>query len=132
DFMQLTRDDLFKSSLVLSRPPASPHHRLTSEQKVAAANAAESATGIRPTGLADFYIHFLLASHKFLAPGAVSAWLLPIAFLHRSAGLALRTYLTKQVRLQSIHNFVRAHLAQTDHANDIDDRSELLSDNDPR
>jgi len=131
DFMQLTRDDLPKASLVLSRPPATPHHRLTSEQKVAAANAAESATGIRPTGLADFYIHFLLASHKFLAPGAVSAWLLPTAFLHRSAGHALRTYLTKQVRLRRIHNFDRGTLATTGHEDEIAEWSVVIFTNEP-
>src|SRR5699024_1051884 len=61
NFMRLTEADLPKATLVLSRPPTTPHHYLTSDQKVLAANAAEDATGIRPTGLADLYIHFLLA-----------------------------------------------------------------------
>lgn len=114
DFMRLTEADLPKATLVLSRPPTTPHHRLSSEQKVLAADAAEAATGIRPTGLADLYIHFLLATHKFLAPGAVSAWLLPTSFLQSSAGHAIRSYLAQQVRLQRVHNFDRGILGSTD------------------
>lgn len=129
DFMNLSAADLPKATLVLSRPPTTPHHRLTSEQKIMAADSAEEATGIRPTGLADAYIPFLLATHKFLAPGAVSAWILPTAFLQRSAGQALRSYLARQVRIQRIHTFDRGVLGATGHDDEILDWSVIVFTN---
>lgn len=129
DFMRLSETDLPKATLVMSRPPATAHHHLTSEQKVLAADRAEEATGIRPTGLADLYIHFLLATHTFLAPDAVAAWLVPTAFLQHSAGQALRSYLTNHVRLQRIHNFDRGTLSPTDHQHEILDWSVIVFTN---
>lgn len=105
DFLTLSASNLPKATMVLSRPPVTQHHRLSSDQKILAADAAEMATGIRPTGLTDLYNHFVLATHKHLADGAVSAWLLPTKFLHHTAGRALRSYLTGHVRLRRIHNF---------------------------
>src|SRR5699024_11692244 len=113
--LRLAATDLPKATLGLPRPPTTADHRMTSEQKVLAADRAEEATGIRPTGLADAYIHFLLASHKFLAPGAVSAWLLPTAFLQRTAGQALRSYLARQVRIQRIHTYDHGILGTAGH-----------------
>ena len=129
NFMRLSATDLPKATLVLSRPPTTAHHRMTSEQKVLAADRAEEATGIRPTGLADAYIHFLLAAHKFLAPGAVSAWLLPTAFLQRSAGQALRSYLARQVRIQRIHTYDHGVLGTTGHDEAIADWSVVIFTN---
>ena len=129
DFMRLTADHLPKATLVLSRPPATQHHRLSSDEKIRSADAAETASGIRPTGLADLYNHFVLATHKFLAPGAVSAWLLPSAFLHRHAGHALRWYLTNRVRIQRIHSFDRGILDATAHEDEILDWSVLIFTN---
>lgn len=105
DFMMLDESHLPKATMVVSRPPVTQHHRLSSASKIRAADAAEAATGIRPTGLTDLYSHFVLATHKFLSDGAVSTWLLPTKFLHHTAGRALRTYLAGQVRLRRIHNF---------------------------
>lgn len=129
NFLRLSAADLPKATLVLSRPPTTAHHRLTSDQKVLAADCAEEATGIRPTGLADAYIHFLLASHKFLAPGAVSAWLLPTAFLQRTAGQALRSYLARQVRIQRIHTYDHGILGTAGHDEAILDWSLVIFTN---
>src|SRR5699024_1768430 len=128
-FMILSPADLPKATLVLSHPPTTPHHRRTSDQKILAADCAEEATGIRPTGLADAYIHFLLASHKFLAPGAVSAWLLPTAFLQRTAGQALRSYLARQVRIQRIHTYDHGILGTAGHDEAILDWSLVIFTN---
>src|SRR5699024_3784341 len=68
NFMALTTQDLPQATLVLSHPLSTQHHELTSEQKIQAANTAEHSTGIRPTGVADFYNHYVLGTHKFLAP----------------------------------------------------------------
>lgn len=115
DFMRLSAADLPEATLVMSRPPTTPHHQLTSEQKVQAADCAQEATGIRPTGLADAYIPLVLSTHAFLAPGAVCAWLLPTTFLQRSAGQTLRSYLTLHVRIQRIHNYDPGFFDATEH-----------------
>ena len=105
DFLDLPSNDLPQASMVLSRPPATFHHRLSSDAKIRAADAAEASSGIRPTGIADLYSHFVLATHKFLAPNAVSAWVLPTKFLRHSSGRALRVYLSNHVTLHRIHSY---------------------------
>ncbi|HEY4557938.1 MAG TPA: hypothetical protein VIG82_07085 [Enteractinococcus sp.] len=129
DFMALSEADLPKATMVLSRPPATQHHRLSSDDKIRAADAAEAATQLRPTGLTDLYNYYVLATHKFLADGAVSAWLLPTKFLHHTAGRALRTYLTRQVRLQRIHNFDSGALGVQGHREEILDWSVVVFTN---
>lgn len=121
NFMSLDAPDLPAATLVLSRPPVTPHHRLSSEEKVLAGDAAEAATGIRPAGLAEVYNHFVLATHAFLAPSAVSAGVLPTSFLTHTTGQAVRTYLSSQVRLRRIHTFERGSFETTGHRDDITD-----------
>ena len=82
DFLTLGSADAPKATMVLSRPPVTQHHRLSSAVKIRAADAAEAATGIRPTGLTDLYNHFVLATHQFLADGAVSGAGVADKFLH--------------------------------------------------
>lgn len=131
DFLCLTEAHLPKATLVMSRAPTTRHHLLTSEQKVQAANAAEAATGMRPTGLADLYLYFVLATHTFLAPGAVSAWLLPTAFLEHDAGQTLRTYLSSRVRLRRIHIYEPGALGTTGHDHEVAEWSLVLFTNEP-
>lgn len=126
DFMTLDEDLIPKATMVVSRPPVTQHHRLSSASKIRAADAAEAATGLRPTGLTDLYSHFVLATHKFLSDGAVSTWLLPTKFLHHTAGRALRTYLADQVRLRRIHNFASGALGVEGHRDEILDWSAVV------
>lgn len=129
DFLTLGSSDAPKATMVLSRPPVTQHHRLSSEVKIRAADAAETATGIRPTGLTDLYNHFVLATHQFLAHGAVSAWVLPTKFLHHSAGQATRSYLATKVRLQRIHNYESGALGFSGNREDILDWSVVVFTN---
>lgn len=126
DFMTLDQHHVPKATMVVSRPPVTQHHQLSSASKIRAADAAEAATGIRPTGLTDLYSHFVLATHKFLSDGAVSTWLLPTKFLHHTAGRALRTYLSGQVRLRRIHNFPSGALGVEGHRDEILDWSAVV------
>lgn len=131
DFLKLTTDDLPRASMVLSRPPATFHHQLSSEAKVRAADAAEQSCGIRPTGIADLYTHFVLATHKFLAPQAVSAWVLPTKFLRHSSGRALRSYLSQHVRLHRIHAYDAGAFDVTRLDETIDEWSVVIFTNQP-
>jgi len=129
DFLQLPAAHVPKATLVISRPPVTQHHLLSSDKKILAADAVEAATGRRPTGLTDLYNHFVLAAHKFLADGAVSAWLLPTKFLHHTAARALRSYLTTRVRLQRIHNFDSGALGVRGYREEILDWSVIVFTN---
>ena len=129
DFLGASKDDLPQASMVLSRPPATFHHRLSSDAKVRAADAAEASSGIRPTGIADLYSHFVLATHKFLAPNAVSAWVLPTKFLRHSSGQALRVYLSQHVRLHRIHSYTAGAFDVTRLEETIDEWSVVVFTN---
>ncbi|HJF15854.1 MAG TPA: hypothetical protein K8V32_13875, partial [Enteractinococcus helveticum] len=129
DFLRLSAPELPQATMVLSRPPATFHHQLSSDAKVRAADAAEASSGIRPTGIADLYSHFVLATHKFLAPKAVSAWVLPTKFLCHSSGRALRFYLARQVRLHRIHAYDARALDVTRLEETIDEWSVVVFTN---
>ena len=129
DFLELTEADLPRATMVLSRPPATFHHQLSSNAKIRAANAAETSSGIRPTGVADLYSHFVLATHKFLAARAVSAWVLPTKFLHHTSGRALREYLAQQVRLHRIHTYDAGAFDVTRFEEKIDEWSVIVFSN---
>ena len=87
--------------------------------------------GIRPTGIADLYTHFVLATHKFLAPQAVSAWVLPTKFLRHSSGRALRSYLSQHVRLHRIHAYDAGAFDVTRLDETIDEWSVVIFTNQP-
>jgi hypothetical protein len=61
--------------------------------------------GIQISGLAGLYVYFLLLSHKWLAEGALSIWLIPSEFMDVNYGTAVKQYLTEKVRLLHVHRF---------------------------
>lgn len=93
------------ASLLVANPPYVRHHHLTSEQKSELSARATRELGITPSGLSGLYAHFMFLSHRNLAPGAVSAWLIPSEFLDVNYGTALKQYLTTHVTLNRIHRF---------------------------
>ncbi|MBW1601428.1 Lsr2 family protein [Streptomyces sp. JJ66] len=93
------------ASLLVANPPYVRHHHLTASKKRELSFLCESRTGIRPSGLSGLYLYFVLLSHKLLAPGAVSAWLIPSEFMDVNYGTALKEYLTRQVSLVRVHRY---------------------------
>ena len=67
--------------------------------------AAMTQLGIRVSGLAGLYVHFVLLSHKWLAPDGLSIWLIPSEFMDVNYGSALKEYLLNHVDLIRIHRF---------------------------
>jgi len=94
-----------QASLLVANPPYVRHHHLSAEQKVALASRVHRELGITVSGLAGLYVYFLMLSHRALAPGAISAWLIPSEFLDVNYGRAVKDYLVRHVKLIRIHRF---------------------------
>ncbi len=92
-------------NLVLTNPPYVRHHYLSQEEKISLAKKVDEETGIALSGLAGLYCHFMLLTHKWLAPNAVCGWLVPSEFMDVNYGSALKDYLLNHVHLIRIHRY---------------------------
>ena len=92
-----------KYNLLISNPPYVRHHHMTAEYKAALKMKVLERVGIRTSGLAGLYTSFLLLCDSWLAPGALSIWLIPSEFMDVNYGDAVRDYLTSKVELLRIH-----------------------------
>lgn len=105
DFTNWAAHSDYRADLLIANPPYVRHHHLLAEQKAVLPGLVESSSGIRPSGLAGLYVYFVLLSHRLLAPGAISAWLIPSEFLDVNYGKALKQYLREEVTTLQIHQF---------------------------
>lgn len=92
-------------NLLICNPPYVRHHHLGSEEKARLQLATERACGVRMPGLAGLYCHFIGLAHAWLAPRAVSGWLVPSEFMDVNYGQALKRYLLDRVTLLHVHRF---------------------------
>ncbi len=92
-------------SVILTNPPYVRHHHLTAEDKRRLGELAQSATGLRLSGLAGLYCYFLLIAHAWLAENGLAAWLIPSEFMDVNYGDEVKSYLTQRVSLIQIHRF---------------------------
>jgi predicted RNA methylase len=76
----------FSANLLITNPPYVRHHHIPKEQKQHVVQLSRRVSGIQPSGLAGLYIHFMLIAQRWLAPGAVSAWLIPSEFMDVNYG----------------------------------------------
>lgn len=92
-------------TLLLCNPPYVRHHHISPiDKKRLSANVKEF-TGFSLNGRAGLYCYFILLAHGWLAPNAISGWLLPSEFMDTEYGQTIREYLTNKVTLLRIHNF---------------------------
>jgi hypothetical protein len=103
DFIRTDRKSA-AANLLICNPPYVRHHHLNSKDK-ACLRQAMSQLGFRVSGLAGLYCYFMLLAHESLAPGAVSAWLVPSEFLDVNYGDVLKEYLLERVTLLRVHRF---------------------------
>jgi adenine-specific DNA-methyltransferase len=94
-----------KVNLLLCNPPYVRHHHLSPSNKKLLSENVQKATGISLNGRAGLYCYFILVAHSWLAPDAISGWLLPSEFMDTDYGKAIREYLTANVLLLRIHRF---------------------------
>lgn len=103
DFTRQMPDPRF--NLLVCNPPYVRHHHLTVEEKLRLQERTFHACGTKIGGLAGLYCHFMGLSHAWLAPDAVSIWLVPSEFMDVNYGQAVKRYLLERVTLIHIHRF---------------------------
>jgi adenine-specific DNA-methyltransferase len=92
-------------SLVICNPPYVRHHHLQNEDKVRLQARTAKASGMKLSGLAGLYCHFLGLSHRWMADRGVAGWLIPSEFMDVNYGKAIKHYLLETVTLLKIHRF---------------------------
>lgn len=107
DFTQATppRAEAELCTLLICNPPYIRHHHLGEADKARLRASSAPILGAPLSGLAGMYCHFLALAHTWLAPGALSGWLVPSEFMDVNYGQPLKTYLLERVTLERIHRF---------------------------
>lgn len=91
--------------LMICNPPYVRHHHIEHRMKRRLATEVKRTLRIRVSGLAGLYVYFMLVSHQWLKPQALSVWLIPSEFMDVNYGSALKDYLLNRVDLVHIHRF---------------------------
>jgi hypothetical protein len=92
-------------NLVICNPPYVRHHHLVNGEKPRLQLASQLSSGMRLSGLAGLYCHFLGLSHSWMAPGGIAGWLIPSEFMDVNYGQAVKRYLLERVTLLHVHRF---------------------------
>ncbi|TVQ57355.1 MAG: SAM-dependent DNA methyltransferase [Phycisphaerales bacterium] len=92
-------------NLIICNPPYVRHHHLTNDDKLRLQHETRLASGMKLSGLAGLYCHFLGLAHAWMARDAVAGWLIPSEFMDVNYGAAIKRYLLDQVTLLHIHRF---------------------------
>jgi adenine-specific DNA-methyltransferase len=92
-------------NIVICNPPYVRHHHLENGYKLRLQTRTKEASGIKISGLAGLYCHFLGLSHAWMADGGIAGWLIPSEFMDVNYGKAVKHYLLSKVTLLHIHRF---------------------------
>lgn len=92
-------------NLVVCNPPYVRHHHLSTDDKCRLRSRTHQASGMRLSGLAGLYCHFLGLAHPWMADGGIGGWLIPSEFMDVNYGQAVKRYLLERVTLLHIHRF---------------------------
>jgi adenine-specific DNA-methyltransferase len=92
-------------NLIICNPPYVRHHHLQNGNKFRLQSRTCNASGMKLSGLAGLYCHFLGLAHAWMADGGVAGWLIPSEFMDVNYGLAVKLYLLERVTLLRIHRF---------------------------
>ncbi len=92
-------------NLIICNPPYVRHHHLQNSDKSRLQRCTYNASGMKISGLAGLYCHFLGLSHAWMADGGIAGWLLPSEFMDVNYGRVVKRYLLEKVTLLHIHRF---------------------------
>lgn len=92
-------------NVLICNPPYVRHHHLQNGDKARLQIRTQQASGMKVSGLAGLYCHFLGLSHAWMADGGVAGWLIPSEFMDVNYGQAVKRYLLDRVTLLHIHRF---------------------------
>ena len=103
DFTDIEPDDHY--NMVICNPPYVRHHLIDADNKGRINAKTEMISGVKMSGLAGLYCHFLLQSVQWMDEGAVAGWLIPSEFMDVNYGKAIKDFLLSEVELFRIHRF---------------------------
>lgn len=92
-------------NVLICNPPYVRHHHLQNGDKTRLQLRTQQASGMKTSGLAGLYCHFLGLSHAWMAEGGIAGWLIPSEFMDVNYGQAVKQYLLNRVTLLHIHRF---------------------------
>lgn len=98
-------EPLGQFNLVICNPPYVRHHHLQNGDKMRLQAKTAYASGMKLSGLAGLYCHFLGLSHSWMAEGGIAGWLVPSEFMDVNYGKVIKRYLLEKVTLLKIHRF---------------------------
>ncbi len=102
-------------NLLICNPPYVRHHHLRrSTVKTRLQRQSLIATGVRLSGLAGLYAHFITLAHPWMSEDAIAGWLIPSEFMDVNYGRELKHYLLHTVTLLRIHRFDPTEVQFTD------------------
>ena len=92
-------------NLLICNPPYVRHHHLQNGDKVRLQFRTAQASGMKLSGLAGLYCHFLGLSRAWMADDGLAGWLIPSEFMDVNYGRSVKHYLLNKVTLLHIHRF---------------------------
>ena len=92
-------------NLVICNPPYVRHHHLQNGNKFRLQSSTHNASGMKLSGLAGLYCHFLGLAHLWMEEDGIAGWLIPSEFMDVNYGLEVKRYLLEKVTLLHIHRF---------------------------
>lgn len=92
-------------NLIICNPPYVRHHHLQNGDKSRLQLRTHQASGMKISGLAGLYCHFLGLSHSWMTIDGIAGWLIPSEFMDVNYGRAVKHYLLERVTLLRIHRF---------------------------
>lgn len=103
DFTRVKPDPRF--NLIICNPPYVRHHHLENGEKGQLQLRTTQASGMKLSGLAGLYCHFIGLSHAWMKKGGLAGWLVPSEFMDVNYGHAVKHYLLSRVTLLRVHRF---------------------------
>ncbi|WP_102377569.1 Eco57I restriction-modification methylase domain-containing protein [Raoultibacter timonensis] len=91
--------------LLITNPPYSRHHHLSSDEKTKYTAVVEQLSGYHLSQLAGLHAYFILAGTSLLNPGGIASWLIPAELFSVNYGRVVRDYITRDVTIERIHFF---------------------------
>lgn len=92
-------------NLLICNPPYVRHHHLGADEKRRLQIVSEESAGVKLSGLAGLYCHFMALSHRWMSDDGIAGWLIPSEFMDVNYGRELKRYLLEKVTLLRIHRF---------------------------
>jgi hypothetical protein len=107
DFTQTTPPNSLeaKANLLICNPPYVRHHHLSRVEKLRLQYKTEQTTGVKLSGLAGLYCHFICISDAWMADNGLAGWLIPSGFMDVNYGRQIKDYLLNRVTLLRVHRF---------------------------